>query len=275
MQISKKYRPHIAVAVFLVASLAIISYGSSRAAETGFLRMTVIEIASPVADAVNLSLKGLRDFWRKYLFLIGLQEENRRLRGENAALFGQLNSYREGYHEGCRLRKLLALKDGLSGKSVAARVVDNNHDSLLKTVLIDKGTSDGLSEGLPVLSAEGVAGRIMETSCNYSLVLLTIDGTSNIDAVIQRDRTQCILQGTGKSLYKLKYVPHTVDVMTGDILLSSGMAGVFPKGLVLGTVATVNNHKHDLFKEIYVAPSVDFERLEEVLVLLPDREKGS
>jgi rod shape-determining protein MreC len=237
--------------------------------------MTVMEIAAPVADVVNLSLKGFRDFWRKYLFLIGVQEENRRLRSENTVLLGRLNDYSEGYYEGLRLRSLLALKESFTGKSTAARVVDNNHDALLKTILIDKGTSDGLSQGLPVLSAAGAAGRVMDASCNYSRVLLLIDGSSNIDAVIQGSRTQCILQGTGRSLYKLKYVPHTVEVAIGDVVLSSGMAGVFPKGLILGNVVQVNTQKHDLFKEIYVAPSVDFERLEEVLVLLPDTEKGT
>ncbi|MHB8092666.1 MAG: rod shape-determining protein MreC [Syntrophales bacterium] len=274
MLIPKKYRSHITAAVFLIISLAIISYGASSLTEPGFLRKTVMEIATPFANLVNLSSKGLSDFWRRYLFLVGLEEDNRRLRAEKAALAEQLNNYREGYYEGLRLRKLLDLQRGLPYRTVTARVVDNNQNSLSKTILIDKGTADGLSAGYPVLSAQGVTGRIMETSWHSSRVLLMIDGTSNIDAIIQRSRTQGILQGTGKSGYKLKYIPPTADVLPGDLLLSSGMAGVFPKGLIIGIVSKIEPQKNELFQKIDVSPSVDFSRLEEVLVLLPGKEPG-
>jgi|SRR3989339_483610 len=274
MLIPKKYRPHIIAAVFLITSLALISYGASSLTEPGFLRKTVIEIATPFTDVVNLSFKGLGDFWRRYLFLVGLEDDNRRLRVEKTALAEQLNNYREGYYEGIRLRKLLDIRNGLPYRTVAARVVDNKQDSLFKTILIDKGTADGLSAGYPVLSAQGVTGRIMESSWHSSRVLLMIDRISNIAAVIQRSRTQGILQGTGTSQYNLKYIPHTADVLPGDLLLSSGMAGVFPKGLIIGTVTRVEPQKHELFKKIDVAPSVDFERLEEVLVLIPGKETG-
>jgi len=274
MFIPKKYRSHITVAVFLIISLAIISYGASRLNGTGFLRKTVLEIATPLADLVNLSAKGLSDFWRRYLFLIGLGEDNRRLRVENAALVEQLNNYREGYYEGLRLRKLLDLQRGLPYKTVAARVVDNNQNSLFKTILIDKGTADGLGDGYPVLSAQGVTGRIMETSWHSSRILLMTDGTSNIDAIIQRTRTQGIIQGTGRSRYNLKYIPHTAEVLPGDLLLSSGMAGVFPKGLIIGTVSRVEPQKNELFQKIDVSPSVEFSKLEEVLVLIPRKETG-
>ncbi|MBW6486839.1 MAG: rod shape-determining protein MreC [Syntrophobacterales bacterium] len=272
MLIPKKYRSHITAAAFLIISLAIISYGASSLTEPGFLRKTVMEIATPFANLFNLSSKGLSDFWKRYLFLVGLEEENRRLRAEKAALAEQLNNYREGYYEGLRLRKLLDLQRGLPYKTVTARVVDNNQNSLSKTILIDKGTADGLSAGHPVLSAQGVTGRVMETSWHSSRVLLMIDGTSNIDAIIQRSRTQGILQGTGKSGYKLKYIPPTADVLPGDLLLSSGMAGVFPKGLIIGIVSKIEPQKSELFQKIDVSPSVDFSRLEEVLVLLPGKE---
>jgi rod shape-determining protein MreC len=272
MLIPKKYRPHITAAVFLITSLAIISYGASRIAEAGFLRRTVMEIATPFADVVNLSLNGFRDFWTRYFFLVGLEKDNRLLLAEKIALAEQLNKYREGYYEGIRLRKLLDMKNDLPYKTLAARVVDNNNDSLFRTLLIDKGTADGLSAGSPVLSAAGVIGRIMETSWHSSRVLLMTDISSNIDAIIQRTRTQCILKGTGKCDCSLKYVPHTVEVLPGDMLLTSGMAGVFPKGLVIGTVVKVNSSKYELFQEISVSPTADFGRLEEVLVLMPLKE---
>jgi rod shape-determining protein MreC len=272
MFIPKKHRPHIIAAVFLIASLTIISYGASRLAETGFLRKTVMEMASPFADVVNTSLQGIGDFWERYIFLVGLEADNRRLQREKDALAEQLNSYREGYYEGIRLHKLLDLKNALPYRTVAARVVNNKQNSLFKTLLIDRGTADGLSAGCPVLSTQGVVGRIMETSWHSAQVLLMIDETSNIDAIIQRNRAQSIIQGTRTSQTILKYIPHTIDVVPGDILLTSGMAGVFPKGLILGAVTKVHEQKHELFQKIDVKPSVDFKTLEEVLVLIPRKE---
>jgi len=274
MLIPRKYHPHITAAVLLILSLVIISYSASKFTEAGFLRKVFIEIASPVTNIVNISAKGLTDFWERYLLLVKIEEENKKLREEKTALNQQLNTYREGYYESIRLRKLLELKNVLSYKFQAARVVDNKSNALFKTILIDKGTADGLQVGYPVLSAEGVVGKIMESSWHYSHVLLLIDKNSNIDAVVQRNRAHGILQGAGISHYNLKYISHSENIVPGDTVLSSGMAGLFPKGLILGTINTAYRQEHELFQKIDVTPSVDFSKLEEVLVLLPDKENN-
>jgi rod shape-determining protein MreC len=210
------------------------------------------------------------DTWNRYLFLVGKEDESRRLQRENAVLNDLLNSYREGYLEGVRLRKLLDIKDGLHHKTVAARVIDNDRASLFKTILINKGTTEGLRVGLPVLSDQGVVGRIIETSWHASRVLLLIDENSNIDALIQRSRAQGILQGAGTAGCNLKYISRAENIQTGDVVLSSGLAGVFPKGLLLGAVTGISGAEGGLFQKIDVASAVDFSKLEEVLVLIPD-----
>jgi rod shape-determining protein MreC len=266
----KKYRSITVAIVLLIISLSILSYSAVRLSETGLLRKMVLEIAAPVEDAINRSLKGLHDTWNRYLFLIGIEDESRRLRRENAVLNDLLNSYREGYLEGMRLRKLLDVKDGLHHKTVAARVIDNDRASLFKTILINKGTTEGLRVGLPVLSDQGVVGRIIETSWHASRVLLLIDENSNIDALIQRSRAQGILQGAGTAGCNLKYISRAENIQTGDVVLSSGLAGVFPKGLLLGAVTGISGAEGGLFQKIDVASAVDFSKLEEVLVLIPD-----
>ncbi|OIP91000.1 MAG: rod shape-determining protein MreC [Syntrophobacterales bacterium CG_4_8_14_3_um_filter_58_8] len=270
MLIPHKYHPPVVAAVLLIISLTVISYSASRLSETGFLRKMVLEAAAPVEDAVNVSLKGLHDSWKRYLFLVGLEDENRRLRHGNAVLSEQLNHYREGYIEGMRLQKLLNLKDSLTNRVVAARVVDRNRASLFKTILIDKGTADGMRVGFPVLSEQGVVGRIIETAWHASQVLLLVDGNSNIDGLIQRSRAQGILQGAGSAGCNLKYISRVEEVLPGDVVLSSGLAGVFPKGLLLGVVTKVSRKGEGLFQKIDVAPAVDFGKLEEVLALIPD-----
>jgi len=274
MLIPHKYHPPVVAAILLIISLAVISYSASRLSETGFLRKMVLEAAAPVEDAVNISLKGLHDSWKRYLFLVGMEDENRRLRHGNAVLSEQINHYREGYIEGMRLRKLLNLKDGLTNRVVAARVVDRSRASLFKTILIDKGTADGMRVGFPVLSEQGVVGRIIETAWHASQVLLLVDGNSNIDGLIQRSRAQGILQGAGSAGCNLKYISRVEEVLPGDVVLSSGLAGVFPKGLLLGVVTGVSRKGEGLFQKIDVAPAVDFEKLEEVLALIPDAGAG-
>lgn len=270
MILPKKYRSIAVAIVLLIVSLFILSYSAARLSETGLLRKMVLEIAAPVEDAINRSLKGLHDTWNRYLFLVGKQDESRRLRRENAVLNDLLNNYREGYQEGMRLRKLLDIKDGLHHKAVAARVIDNDRTSLFKTILINKGTTEGLRVGLPVLSDQGVVGRIIETSWHASRILLLIDENSNIDALLQRTRAQGILQGAGSAGCNLKYISRVENVQAGDVVLSSGLAGVFPKGLLLGFVTGTPGSEGGLFQKIDVASAVDFGKLEEVLVPIPE-----
>lgn len=270
MLIPRKYQSIAVAAVLLIISLTVLSFSAIRLSETGFLRKMVLEAAAPVEDTINISLQNLHDVWKRYLFLVGLEDENRRLRKQNADLTEQLNRYREGSLEAMRLQKLLELREGFPQRAVAARVIDRNRSSLFKTLLINKGTADGLRVGLAVLSDQGVVGRIIEISWHASRVLLLIDGNSNIDGLIQRSRAQGILQGAGSAGCSLKYISRAEEVLAGDVVISSGLSGVFPKGLLLGVVTGASRKEGGLFQKIDVAPAVDFEKLEEVLALTTD-----
>ena len=270
MLIPRKYRSIAVAAVLLIISLTVLSFSAIRLSETGFLRKMVLEAAAPVEDTINISLQNLHDVWKRYLFLVGLEDENRRLRKQNADLTEQFNRYREGSLEAMRLQKLLELREGFPQRAVAARVIDRNRSSLFKTLLINKGTADGLRVGLAVLSDQGVVGRIIETSWHASRVLLLIDGNSNIDGLIQRSRAQGILQGAGSAGCSLKYISRAEEVLAGDVVISSGLSGVLPQGLLLGVVTGASRKEGGLFQKIDVAPAVDFEKLEEVLALTTD-----
>jgi rod shape-determining protein MreC len=270
MLIPRKYQSIAVAAVLLIISLTVLSFSAIRLSETGFLRKMVLEAAAPVEDTINISLQNLHDVWKRYLSLVGLEDENRRLRKQNADLTEQLNRYREGSLEAMRLQKLLELREGFPQRAVAARVIDRNRSSLFKTLLINKGTADGLRVGLAVLSDQGVVGRIIEISWHASRVLLLIDGNSNIDGLIQRSRAQGILQGAGSAGCSLKYISRAEEVLAGDVVISSGLSGVFPKGLLLGVVTGASRKEDGLFQKIDVAPAVDFEKLEEVLALTTD-----
>ena len=246
-----------------------LSYSLKRPAAGGIVRKLIVEAAAPLEGAVNAALAGVGNAWRKYIFLVGLQDENQRLRKANSLLTGELVRYREGYLEGLRLRKLLALQNQFQETSLAARIIDRDRASAFKTILINRGTLHGLKAGLPVVGDEGLVGRIMESSLRNSRVLLLIDENSNVDVLVQASRVHGILQGSSPGMCILKYIPKTEEIKVGDTVVTSGISGMFSKGLLIGVVSRVNRGDPGLFQKIEVAPSVNFSKIEEVLVLIP------
>jgi rod shape-determining protein MreC len=273
MLIPKKYQTITIASVLVVASLIILSVSFHRPGETGFFKKLVLEAASPPIRTINAAIDTIRGVWKHYIFLVGLEQENRMLKARVAELTRELNEYRERHLEGLRLGELLALKEALPGTAVAARVIDRENAYVFRTVLIGKGTSDGLRVGLPVVSAEGVVGRIVDASWNVSRVLLITDYNSNISAFVQGNRIQGILQGGGSTGCSLKYVERTEEVKAGETVVTSGLGGIFPKGLILGSVSRVDRRGSGLFLNIDVLPAVHFSRLEEVLAVVPDKEQ--
>ncbi len=251
-----------------------ISYhGAKQDSDTGFFRRLVLEAVWPLESLKNRSIKALRDSWNRYLFLIGLEAENRRLRKENHLLENQLVQYREGSLEALRLRKILKIKEQFDITPVIAEVIDREQSPVFKSVLIGKGTAHGLMVGFPVLNDQGIVGRITESSWHISRIMLIVDVNSNVSVLIQRNRAHGVLQGAGAAGCRLKYIPKTEEVKVGDAVISSGLGGIFPKGILLGVVAAVDKKEGGFFQRIDVQPSVDFGKLEEVAVLNPRKDR--
>lgn len=268
----KKYLAVIVAFILIAVSLVILSQSLRRPGSPGIMKKLVFEVTAPVERGIHSSVDSVGGAWKRYLFLVGLEEENRELRKTIAALQGEVNYYREMSLEGSRLRKVLALEDSTVYPTIAARVVGNEGSSPFRTILINRGTRDGVKDGLPVISPDGVVGRVIEASWNYAKILLVTDYNSNIDALVQGSRAQGILQGGGQRLSRLKYVQRTEEVKVGETVVTSGLGGMFPKGLMLGTVARADKKDPGLFQTIEVAPSVDFSKIEEVLVLQTEKD---
>jgi len=268
MPFLKKHRSLILSTILVVISLAMLSYHVvNPSAEPGFIRKLVLDLAVPIGRIVNTPVQALEGTWKRYLFLVGLERENRRLLQQNALLAQQLVQHQEGYLEGQRLKKLLSLNESIAYQTVAASVTGRNRKSLHQTVMINKGSVHGIKTGMPVVAERGVVGRIIETSWHVSRVLLLIDENSNVDSIVQGGRGQGILQGDGNNRCYLKYVPKLEEVRPGDAVITSGICGVFPKSWLLGTVSRVTKGESGLFQTVEVLPSVNFTKLEEVLVL--------
>jgi rod shape-determining protein MreC len=242
-------------------------------AERGFFSKIVLQAVAPVQKGLNASIKSIRDAWLRYIFLVGIEEENKNLKKKINELKSVIISYQEGYLEAQRLKKLLSLTDDYNYNFIPARVIGREQAALSKTILINKGTVQGLKAGMPVVVPPGLIGRLVNVSWHASKVLLFIDENSNIDAIVQRTRMQGIISGAGSRGLILKYISKTQDVQEGDVIVSSGMGGVFPKGLLIGQVSHVDRLEASLFLKINVAPFVDFSKLEEVLVLASPENK--
>lgn len=251
-----------------------LSYHVKNPGTTGGVRKLVLEAAAPLQGAVNHVFGAVSGAWKDYLLLVGLQEENKRLKKDNALLMQELMKYREGYLEGQRLQKLLAVREKLPQPTVAARVIGRDQASAFKTILINRGTVHGVQVGCPVMGDQGLVGRVVAASWHAAHVLLIIDASSNVDALVQSSRAQGILQGSSSGVCMLKYIPKTQEVKAGDPVVTSGLSTVFPKGWLIGTVSVADKGDAGLFQRIEVTPAVNFARIEEVLVLLQPRGAG-
>jgi len=263
----------IPILIFLLA-LSLISANLHSRENMSFFESLVVGITSPVQKAVWAIIGGVGSVWRGYFYLVGLEKENKALKRELQELKLQMNRYREADLANERLRALLNFKKSIATPLLPAQLVAFDPSGWFQTILIDKGRNDGVVQDMAVVSSEGLVGRVIGVGNHHSKVLLILDGNSAVDAYIQRSRARGVLVGLGLELCLLKYVQRNEDVQVGDQIISSGMGGVFPKGLLVGTVQEVVRGSSGLFQRVEVEPAVNFSRLEEVLVVIqPPPEK--
>jgi len=263
----------IPILIFLLA-FSLISANLHSRENMSFFESLVVGISAPVQKVVWGIIGGVGSVWRGYFYLVGLEKENQTLKRELQELKVQMNRYREADLANERLRALLNFKKSIATPLLPAQLVAFDPSGWFQTILIDKGRSDGVVLDMAVVSAEGLVGRVIGVGNHHAKVLLILDGNSAVDAYIQRSRARGVLVGLGRELCLLKYVQRNEDVQVGDKVISSGMGGVFPKGLLVGTVQEVVRASSGLFQRVEVEPAVNFSRLEEVLVVIqPPPEK--
>ncbi|MFH1091153.1 MAG: rod shape-determining protein MreC [Pseudomonadota bacterium] len=264
-------RRSAAVLVSLVILVLVtVSFNSDPRRRLSLPGKLILEAVAAGQKGVFVASRALEDFWRNYFVLVGLRQENEELKQLLARTKARVNDLREEGQTNRRLSKLLNFTQDYPGTYLGARVVGWDPGPWFKTMTIDRGSQDGVRAGMPVVSFEGVVGRVVEVSANYAKVLLVIDYNSSVDALIQRTRVRGIVAGRSEKTCSLKYIRRNEDVVRGDSIVTSGRAGIFPRGYLLGTVGRIKRSGHDIFLEIEVLPAVDFDRLEEVLVLLTE-----
>jgi rod shape-determining protein MreC len=197
-----------------------------------------------------------------------LENENAELRNKNSQLKEKLLDLEETQLENLRLNQLLAFKEEKPRRYIAAEVIGRDPTNWFKSITIDKGSSQGLQRHQPVLTHHGLVGRVIETTPYTAKILTIIDTGSNVGAIVQRSRSSGVVAGEVGGGLIMKYLQPQEDVAVGDVVITSGLGGVFPKGLLIGQVKWVGKKPSPLFQEIEITPAVDFSHLEEVLVLV-------
>lgn len=266
--LSKKMAMIVLLILLMLISVIVLSLSSSRPFSTHGPGRVAIALVAPFQKVIIQVANLFQDVWENYFYLISVVDDNRRLRNELSRYRVLMYRHEEALQENQRLRRLLSMGSSMEPRLIAAMVVGKDPSPWFQTVLVDKGRSDGVVVGRPVVNSDGIVGLVVEVTGHYAKVMLITDPNSAVDAVVQKNRARGIIKGGSVGFCMLNYAMSKYDIAVGDAIISSGMDGVFPKGLPIGAVTDVVKHKAAIFQDVTVKPFVDFERLEEVSIVL-------
>lgn len=258
----------VAVIVLIAVNIIVLSITGSRGSSPGSAGRIAIFLLAPIQDAVAGSIRSIRGVWEHYFFLVSAAKENDALKKALNLAVERNNQCIEIELANSRIRKFFDFRKTKSEEVLAAEVIGKDPSSWFRTIIIDKGKAEGVKKGFPVVVPEGIAGQVVDVSSHYSKVLLIVDRNSAVDALVQRTRARGIIKGESVDRYIFNYVLRKNDVKVGDMVVSSGLDGVYPKGLRIGNVSEVIKRNSGIFQDVAVIPTVDFEKLEEVLIIL-------
>jgi len=256
----------------VLAHLTAISHQVDGGGGVSLLQRALLSVLAPLQGAVAAALGGSVELWRGWAFHRETYAENRRLREEVRALQTELQQRSFKAQEAVRLRELLELRQSVPLDTLAAQVVGRDGVPWFRTLTLDKGEKDGVKLDAAVISATGVVGRVFAIGPHAARVQILLDRDSGTAALVERSRVSGVVSGqvsgpeAGSEDLSLKYVAERADVVVGDLVVTSGLDRIYPKGLVIGRVRAAGQVT-GLFRDIRVEPSARFERLEEVLVV--------
>lgn len=231
---------------------------------SGFLA----QVLSPLQEFLSDPARQASDFGRTIQEMGQLRAENARLRDEVGRLRGDTARLSEVARENDQLREQLNLKrEQPLYQWVPARVIDRDASNLLRSVAINRGSADGISVGMTVITPAGLVGQIDRVGPRTARVLLITDVSSSATALIQGSRADGVVSGKAQPYLLMRYIRQPAEVKTGDRVVTSGVGGIFPNGIPIGRVTSVSKKDIEPFQEARIDPELDFQRLETVLVI--------
>jgi len=262
----RRNRFPLTLALLLVIAGGLVLSRSGNRVRNDTLGRLFLDGMAPIMRVATELTRTVAGVWNGITGAFQLRDQVRFLRRELREQKREVARLGELQLENERLRKLLSFRPEVETEVVTARVVGADALGLSRSLAIDRGTLDGVRKGAAVLAPEGVVGQVLLAGRHAARVLLITDHNSGVDGIVQRTRARGIVEGALGGGCGLKFVKRTERLEVGDLVVTSGMDGIFPKGLPIGRIASIDKRGQSLFQYATVEPTVDFGRLEEVLV---------
>jgi rod shape-determining protein MreC len=266
-EISSKSQVGLACLSLFLLSLFLTAYSAKNPAVARVGTSLVLKGIAPALQLADVVRNGCAAGWSGYVNLIQTAHDNDALRHKLGELESRVALLNEAERENLRLRELLNFSVENNARGITASVIGGDPSGWIKGIVINKGSKHGVAPGMAVIHSQGVVGQVISVTSASAKVLLVSDHASGVDVLMQTSRARGVVEGAGERVCELKFVTKDVQVRVGEQVITSGMDGVYPKGIPVGHVAQVGNSGAGLFQPIEIKPAVDLSRLEEVLLV--------
>lgn len=260
--------------IVLLLALIGVSQQNFELKSVSVFESTMIEAFAPLQRGTFTLKEKVAYFFDHYVMIVNTSKQNEQLLKKVSTLENTIFELNEVEKENARLKKLLEFGKDIERKKVLAQVVGWDASNEFKVLRINKGKNDGLTLMAPVITMNGLVGYVYRISNNYSDILTILDQNNRVDAIVESTRSHGIVEGISQFKCRLKYVIRTEVVKDGDVVLTAGLGEIYPKGIKIGTISNIDKENFGITQSIEVTPAVDFNRLEEVLVLIDNRSQN-
>jgi rod shape-determining protein MreC len=272
----KRYRDIALVIILLAVPFFFLRANIRRPEETSFIDRTVLTLSAPIEYTFSALARGVSSLIAEYVYLVDVKRDNNRLVYKSSRLQAKLGQLSSIEAENRRLRRLLGLRDRVGSETVSALVISKDTTDYFRVSKVTLDTAaPGIRPNMPVLSPEGVVGKVLRVAGESVQVQLAVDSGFGADVVVERTGARGFVRGGGDNeryLVRVEYVQSTDTINEGDILVTSGFGCRFPKGLPVARVTKVVKRDFGIYQSVEAEPVVDFSRLEEVLIVMTGDE---
>ncbi len=253
--------------LFIVLILLLVLFQSRKDEGSNRWQKVIQTVSYPIQSGVHNLVNIFNDWWEGYVMLIGIRNENQQLLQEIAELKDRLNRSLEDSVQYNRLRGQLLFAQRQPDRKVFAEIIGESIDNIHQMRLINRGSKHGLKRNFSAILREGLVGRVQSVTPFQSNLQLITDFRSRVPALIQRNRIRGLIYGTQTGL-EMRQINRRAKVKKGDRVITSGLGGLYPKGILIGTIVEVRVQPHELFQTASIETAVDLSRMEEVFIII-------
>ena len=253
--------------LFILLVLLLVLFQSGRGNESNRLQKIIQTVSYPFQSGIHYLVNTIDGWWDGYVMLIGTRQENQQLRDEVAELKERLNQSLENSVQYKRLRGQLLFAKRQPDRKVFAEIIGESVDNIHQMRLVNRGSRHGLKRNFSAILKEGLVGRVQSVTPFQSNLQLITDFRSRVPALIQRNRGRGLIYGTQTGL-EMRQINRRAEVKKGDRVITSGLGGLFPKGILIGNIVEVKRQPHELFQTASIETAVDLSRMEEVFIII-------